>query len=166
MALTYGMTYTFQDDSGDTATTTVNIPTSFSLSDFTEFGRALADFIDNVVSGVVLNAELAIGVDISSLTGNTVGAGSDVEEISSYQFVTGANRRVNVNVPGTDEVDVLPNSDDLDTVGDVDQAAFTNAMLNGVAVTAGTIIPCDVDEDDLTSMVYARESFRASGKRR
>lgn len=165
MALTYGLTYTFQDDSGDSATATIHLPTAFTLADFTEFGRAMAAFVDDLVSGVVTSAELTIGVDISGLANNTTDFLGDVEEISSYQFVTAANRPVTINIPGTDENDVQASSDDLDQVA-VGQAAFVNAMLNGIAVTGGTISPSDVDSEDITDLVYARESFRASGKRR
>lgn len=166
MALTYGLTYTFKDDSGDTATATIHLPTGFSIAQFTEFGRGMAAFVDDIVSGLVLSAELTVGVDISSLINNTTDFLSDVEEVDSYQFATAANRPVQVNVPGTDENDVLAQSDDLDQVGSAFQAAFINAMLNGVAVTGGTIAPCDVDGEDLEELVYAREAFRASGKRR
>jgi len=165
MALTFGVTYTFVDDSGDTATTTVDVPTSFTLAQYTEFVRGMASFIDDIVSGLVLSAELSINISMSTLTGNTVGAGSDVEETNHYIFTTAAGRRVSVNVPGTDETDVSPNSDDLNQI-DTQQAAFITAMLSGVSVTGGTIIPCDVDSEDLTSLVTARETFRASGKRR
>lgn len=166
MALTYAVTYEMEDDSGDVATFDIPIPTTFALADYAEFGRGMATFVDALTSGIVRSASLGINVDLSSLTGNVVGAGSDVEEIASFQYLTLAGRKVNVNVPGADETDVLPNSDDLDVVGDVNIAAFNNAMLNGVAVTAGTIIPCDVAEEDLSSLNYAREAFRATGVRR
>lgn len=165
MALTYGLTYTFTDDSGESATATISLPTAFSLAQFTEFGRAMAVFVDDMVSGLISRCELSVGVDLSSLTGNTAAAGGDVQEINTYQFVTAAGRTVNINIPGTDETDVSPNSDDLDTV-DAEQAAFINAMISGIAVTGGTIAPTDIDSEDITDLVYAREAARASGKRR
>ena len=165
MALTNEITYTLADDSGDTATTSVNVGTAFSLAQFTEFVRGMAVFIDGIVSGLVARAELTVNVDLSALTGNTVGAGSDVEEINSYQFITAAGRPVNVNVPGTDETDVTANSDELNQL-DTQQAAFINAMVNGIAVTGGTLQPSDVDGESITAVVYARESARPSGKRR
>lgn len=165
MALTYGLTYTLTDDSGDSATFTISLPTAFSLAQFTEFGRAMANFVDDMVSGLVARCELTVGISVATLTGNTAAAGSDVEEINSYQFTTAAGRPVSINVPGTDETDVSPNSDELNQV-DTQQAAFINAMVNGIAVTGGTIQPTDIDGEDVTAIVYARESARASGKRR
>jgi hypothetical protein len=165
MALTYGLTYTLTDDSGDSATFNLSLPTAFSLAQFTEFGRAMAVFVDDVVSGLISRCELSIGVDISSLTGNTAAAGGDVQEINSYQFVTAVGRPVNINIPGTDETDVSPNSDELNTV-DAQQAAFITAVVSGIAVTSGTITVTDIDSEDVTALVYAREAARASGKRR
>lgn len=165
MALTYGLIYTFVDDSGESATATISLPTAFSLAQFTEFGRAMAVFVDDLVSGLISRAELSVGVDLSTLTGNTAAAGSDVQEINSYQFTTAVGRKVNINIPGTDETDVNPNSDELNTV-DAQQAAFINAMVSGIAVTGGTIQPTDIDSEDITALVYAREAARATGKRR
>lgn len=165
MALTNEITYTLEDDSGDSATTGINVPTAFSLAQFTEFARAMAGFIDDIVSGLVARAELTVNIDLSALTGNTVGAGSDVQEINSYQFATAVGRPVSVNVPGTDETDVSAGSDELNQL-DTQQAAFVNAMVNGIAVTGGTIQPSDIDSEDITAIVFARESARASGKRR
>jgi hypothetical protein len=70
-----------------------------------------------------------------------------------------------VNVPGIAESNVLAGSDDLDII-DLTVAAFITAMETGIAVTGGTISPCDVNEDTIIDTVYAREQFRASGKRR
>lgn len=165
MAIAVAVTYTFTDDSGESATTDIHVPNVFSISQYTEFARAMANLLDNVVSGRVSSCELTFFSDISGLTGNNAQSGSDVEEIGAFQFRTAEGRPVNVNIPGINESMVEANSDDLDQL-DADIAAFTGAMLNGVAVAAGTAIPCDVDEADLTTLVYAREQFRASGKRR
>jgi len=165
MALTYTITYTFTDDSGDSATTAINVPTTFTLAQYTEFVRGMAAFIDDIVSGVVSFADFTIGVDLSGLTANTVAATSDVEEVDSFKFLTAAGRPVLIKIPGTTEADVVANSDALDQV-DTEIAAFITAMVTGVAVTGGTISPCDVDSESIASLVYAREEFRASGKRR
>ena len=165
MALTYELTYTLSDDSGESATTSIHLPTAFSLAQFTEFGRAMADLVDNVVSGLVSRAELTLNFDISAITSNLAGTGADVEEISSFQFATAAGRPVNINVPGTIETMVIANSDELDQ-SNADIAAFITAVEDGIAVTGGTITVTDVDSEDVTTTVYAREAARASGKRR
>lgn len=165
MAITYGITYTFVDDSGEEATSTVSVPTGFSIAQYVEFARAMADLVDNIVSGLVSRAELTVEVDISSITSNVAGTGADVQEISSFQFATAVGRPVNVNVPGTIEENyVIPNSDEIDQ-SNANIAAFITAMETGIAVTAGTIAPCDNDSEDIVSTVYAREAARPVGSR-
>lgn len=165
MALAFQIVYTYLDADGDTATSAIDIPTTFALADYVEFGRGMASLVDDIVHGVVQSAELTVNVDISGLTNNGLVADSDVEEVGAFQFTTADGRPVNVNIPAIDESLVAASSDDLDQ-SDPAVAAFLTAMTSGVAVTGGTAIPSDVDGDDLTSLVYAREAFRASGTRR
>jgi hypothetical protein len=165
MAIAFAVVYTFEDDSGDTATASIHVPTTFSLSQYTEFARSMADFIDNMVHGIITGVDLTVAIDISALTGNPVTPFADVEEIGAFKFITADNRPVMVNIPGIGESQVLAGSDDLSIV-DAGIAAFITAMESGIAVTGGTIQPCDVDEDDIVDTVFAREQFRASGKRR
>jgi len=165
MARAFALTYTYEDDSGNTATHDIHVPTAFSIAQFTEFGRAMADFLDNIVGGLIKSVDLTITADISGLLLNFVDPLSDVEEVGSFQFATADNRAVLVNLPAIDENTVLAGSDDLNQI-DGGIAAFITAMETGIAVTGGTISPCDVNEDSIVDTVYARESFRSSGKRR
>lgn len=165
MAITNKIVWTLSDDDGDEGTFEVDVLTTPTLAQYTEFAQAYAPLLDAIASGLIRRAELTVPVDVGDLTANIVGALSDVQEINSFQFATAAGRRVNVNIPGTIETQTDPNSDGLDTV-DPDIAALISAMLNGIAVTGGTITPSDIDGEDLTSLVYAREAARASGKRR
>lgn len=165
MAVTNKVVYTLSDDSNEEGTFEINVATTPTLAQLTEFIRGYADLLDAIVSGLIKRAELSVPVDLSTLTGNTVGAGSDVQEINKYQFRTAAGRKVSINVPGTDETDVNPNSDELNTL-DTQQAALINAIINGIAVTGGTIAPSDIDGEDITTLVFAREAARPTGKRR
>lgn len=165
MAITNKVVYTLADDSNDEGTFEINVATTPTLAQLTEFIRAYAQELDPIASGVIRRGELSVPVDISELTGNTVGAGSDVQEINKYQFRTAAGRKVSINIPGTDETDVNPNSDELNTL-DTQQAALINAVINGIAVTGGTIAPSDIDGEDITTLVFAREAARPTGKRR
>jgi len=156
--------YTVIDDDGDRATTTINIPTGFSLSQIGEFGAAMATLIDAILDGKVESAEVSFSVDISGLTNNIAGGSSDVEEIGAFKFTTADGYPVNINLPGLDEGMVAVGTDDLDQALPA-VAAFITAIETGVAVTAGTISPCDVGESDIIATNSARERFRASGKR-
>lgn len=165
MAIAFQVVYTYVDDSGDTATHAIDIPTTFSLAQYTEFGRAMAGLLDDIVHGRIQSAQLVINVDISGLTSNALVADSDVEELGSFQFDTGEGRYVLINIPAFDEGMVLAGSDNID-LSDPAVAAFVTAIETGIAVTGGTISPCDVNEDDLQFLSFAREMFRSSGKRR
>lgn len=165
MAVAFQVVYTYVDDSGDTATHAIDIPTTFSLAQYTEFGRAMAGLLDDMVHGRIQSAQLVIAVDISGLTSNAPVVGSDVEEIGSFFFSTLEGRNVLINIPTIDESLVVAGADDVN-LSDPNVVAFVTAMETGIAVTGGTISPCDVDEDDIVSINVAREAFRSSGKRR
>jgi hypothetical protein len=91
-------------------------------------------------------------------------AQADVEEIGAFQFETVGGFPVYCNIPGILETVVAAGSDDIDQ-SDVDVAAFITAMETGIVVTGDTVSPTDVGEDSINNTVYARERFRASGKR-
>lgn len=165
MAVPHTIIWTIEDNSGDTATTEENVDKGFALTDYDEFAAAMSTLMNNIIEGKILRAELAANADLSGLTGNFTSGADDVEDLGSFDFDTVDGRPVNVNVPGLDESKVILGSDDLDQA-DVDIAAFITAMTSGIAVTGGTIIPCDVGEIDITGIKNARERFRASGSRR
>lgn len=161
MTIAFEIVYELTDDSGDKAETAIKLPTGFTLDQFTEFARAMALLVNNIVDGVVSGAGLRVAVDVSGLTLNFVGAASDVEDVGAFQYATGDNRPVRLNVPGIDEQFVVIGSDDLNTA-DADIAALNTAVLSGIAVTAATISPSDQAEDDLETLVFARERFRST----
>lgn len=156
--------YTVIDDDGDRSTTTINIPTGFSLAQIGEFGAAMATLVDAILHGRVESAGVSFSVDISALINNITGSTSDVEEIGAFKFTTADGYPVSVNLAGLDEGFVAVGTDDLDQALPA-VAAFITAMENGISVVGGTISPCDVGESDIITTNSARERFRASGKR-
>lgn len=165
MPLAAQIIYTATDDSGERGTTAINVPNGFSLTQYGEFGSAMATLLDALLGGRIESAEICFGFDISTLTSNIAVANSDVEEIGSFVFETGIGTTVRVNVPGIDESVVAPGSDDIDQA-DVAVAAFLSVMEDGIATGGGTISPCDKGEEDIINTVFARERFRGSGSRR
>jgi len=153
-----------QDADGDQASFMVHVGTGLTLTQYTEGIRALAQLVDPLVGGIIALASFVTGVDISALTSNSATATSDVEEIGSFKFTSSAGFPVIVNVPGINELYVAAGSDEMNQA-EPDIAAFITMMTSGIAVTGGTIIPCDVAEFDLVTLDYARENFRASGRR-
>lgn len=161
MAVAFEVVYELTDESGGKAETAIKLPTSFTLTQFTEFGRAMALLVNNIVEGIVSGAGLRVAVDISGLTGNILDASADVEDVGAFQYATADNRPVRLNVPGISETMVIAGSDDLDTAH-VNIAALNTAMISGIAVTAATIQPTDIAEEDIETLVFARERFRST----
>ena len=166
MALAVKIIFTIQDNKGKISTTEVKIPTGISIGNMIEFAQDLAVLIDAITNGQIIGVSLAIGVDTAGL-GLTAAPGStaDVEEKGSFQFFTESGFYTSVNVPCISDSDVVSGSDVLDTA-DADIAAFIAAMTSGLVLTdTSTVQPCDSREDDITSLVFARERFISSGKR-
>jgi len=159
MAVAFEIIATISDESGDPATTTIKVPSGFSLAQYVEFAAQMGTILDAMLAGRLESLDLALTADLSALTANIAGAASDVEELGRFSFRTGDNRPVKLNVPALNESLVAVGTDDLDLV-DPAIAAVESMMTDGLAVTGGTISPCDVGEDDIISLEYAREGFR------
>jgi hypothetical protein len=158
MSIAFAIVSTITDEKGKPSTFTVNVPITFSLAQYGEFAVQAATIIDACLSGKLTSMEMCLLADLSGLTGNTIGAASDVEERARFKLRTSEGRPVNVNVPALNESLVVVGDDSLD-LPDADVAAMESLLLDGLSVTGGTIIPCDLNEDDLVSLEYAREGF-------
>jgi len=165
MAIAPQIIYTVIDDSGERGTTSINMPTGFTLAGFQQFAASFATLLDAILGGKVESAEICFGVDLTTLTSNVALSTSDVEEIGAFVFRTSENQPVHVNIPGLDELVVASGSDDIDQVN-ANVAAFLAAMETGVNTVGGLCSPCDVGEVDIVTTESARERFRASGSRR
>lgn len=158
--------YNIQDADGDEADTSVRIAGEPTLAGLNGFGAAFATALNNVIAGKVLGAFARLIANISALTGNLVGDDSDVEHIGKFEFRAPLNLRVKCNIPALAEVAVNATTSDSLSLSEPEVAAFITAMEDGIAVTGGTISPCDMGEGDITELVFAREAFRNSGARR
>lgn len=166
MAIALEVIYSIEDDDGDIATTSIKVPNGFSIAQYTEFAAAMADIVQNLLDGALRSADLCLSVDISAIGNNTLVEASNADEIAAFQFITTDSRRVNVNLPAYSADNfTIAGSDDLDQ-SDADVMAFITAMTSGLAVTGGTIEPCDVGEDDIVDLLTAREAYRSSGRRK
>lgn len=152
--------YTVQDDAGQQGTTAINVPNAFSLAQFQEFGSDMATLLDAILGGKVIDASICFAVDISALSSNTELSTSDIQELGKFTFDTVLGRTVICNVPTLDELLVAAGSHDIDTA-DLDIAAFVSMFEDGLAVTGGSIFPCDAQEDDIGFLRSARERFRS-----
>lgn len=164
MAEPYALTWTVEDQAGNTATVTEFIAQGLTVAQMEEGAIAHAPNLEGILSGIIKGAELCIGVDISGLTGNVAAGTSDVEEVGEFVFATAQNREVRINLPCMNDTASVVGSDDLDQA-DTNVDAFITAMVDGITVAGGLLQPCDVDENDLTTVKIARERVRNSGSR-
>lgn len=158
------VTPSWRDQAGKTSTNTMYVPNGLTLAQYQEGLAAAAALLDEISGAVMEGMGYSVDVDISALTGNVASGTADVEDIGAFQFATADGRPVNVNVPGIIDTLTPAGSDALDQA-QVDVAAFISMFEDGLAVTGGTIIPSDVDEDDIVSTNFAREGVRNSGQR-
>jgi len=157
--------FSYRDQANKTATSEAFFTTGLTLAQITEgLGEGLAPLIDAITGALITAINVLLSVDISGLTGNTVGALSDVEEVGEFIGTTAANRKVIINIPGIINTLSTAGTDDLDQT-DTDVAALISALEDGLAVTGGTIIPCDIGGSDVVSVITARERTRNSGAR-
>lgn len=158
--------YTIKDNKGKLATCTVKVPTGLLLLDYIEFAQEMGTLVNNIVIGQIVNVGVAVTVDLLPGWAQTPGVTSDVEEKASWQYMALGNWRTGVKVPTLSELLVVDGSDNLD-LADAAVAAFNDAMIDGILLPVGavTIMPCDARENTIESLVFAREVFRASGKR-
>lgn len=167
MAKAVQVIFTIKDNKGKLSTTAIKIPTGISLPNMVEFAQEAAVLVDAVTIGQIVNVGLAITVDTSALGLTPVpGATSDVEEKGTFQYMSAANFRTSTRIPCWSDLNVVTGSDEVDLT-DADVIAFNNMMVNGLVLPVGaiTVQPCDIRESDIISLDWARERFRASGKR-
>lgn len=159
-----------EDRAGRKASTSIKI-SSFNATapapdtNISVFGQAWATALDNISACLIRAIFAVVQIDISALTGNLLDPDSDVEEVGAFEFVTVQGNRVKFNVPAIDELQTVSTTGELDQT-DPDIAALITMMTDGIAVTGGTIIPCDVGEEDIAGLLYARERSRNSGARK
>jgi hypothetical protein len=164
MAQPSEVTVTIRDASGDKATASFFVQNNFTFSQYNEMSADLANALDAVIGGVIENMSLRIPVDVSGLTGNTIGSTADVGDVGQFQFRSTENRPVKINVPGILEAVVAGGSDDLNQA-DAAVAALIAGMEDGLTTVAGVIQPCNIGEDDIVTTEFARERFRNRGAR-
>jgi len=153
---------TYQDQANKKSTNTSYIADGLTIAQIEEGLQGFAQLIDDVTNALINGIDFSISIDGSGLTGNVAGGTSDVEEVAEFISRTAAGREVRMNIPATNDTASVAGSDDLDQT-DTDVAAIVSLLEDGLSVTGGTIIPSDVDENDIIEVVTARERVRNSG---
>ena len=156
---------TIEDKSGDQATASVRVNEAL-IADIVTFTAAWATAVNNVIFGVIRSAIAHIVVQTNLLTGNTMVDTADVEHVGKFVFEAINGQRVLINIPTLNEAAVLAHASDNLDQAEPEVAAFIAAMVSGIAVTGGTIQPCDIGESSINEVIFAREAFKNSGARR
>lgn len=161
MVLAVSIRFDVVDAKGKPSFTKVRVPNGFALADYAEFGVAMAQLIATATTGEITRSSFCIDIDLSGATIKALASGlSDVAQRASFGFGTVlAGFRTKLRLPAFSEVKILPASDLVDQA-DGDVASFVAAMEGGIAVTAGTVAPSDMRENDIDALSYAREQFR------
>jgi hypothetical protein len=147
------------------ATHQVHLPETFTFANYTVFAAGLATALNNIILGKILSATLSLNVDISAITSNPAALiDSDNEAKAKFQFLAANGDSVPLTVPGLDDQFVIASTHQLDQSA-TEIAALITAMEDGIAVTAGVILPSSVAEFDIVSVITAEEIFTRSAKR-
>jgi hypothetical protein len=165
MAFAVTIRFGILDNKGKTSFTKVRIPTGFSITDMVEFAQSAAQLIADLSGGQVTSAGVCAGLDLSSATIKPVviSQAADTLKKGFFQFKAALDARfkMRMKIPAFSETKIVAGSDQIDQT-DTDVAAFITAMEDGIAVTSATIQPTTNRANDLDTIDFARELFRAS----
>lgn len=156
------------DGDGDKSSTSIWVQTGTTLVQLLAFAPLWATALNDMISGKIRAMFAVVPASTVTITDNSGALTSDVEHVAKFQFRVLSNPqvRVNVNIPALDETAMDVSTTDLIDQADTEVAAFIAAMESGIAVTGGTISPCDIGEGQITEVIFAREGFNNSGARR
>lgn len=139
----------------------IDFPSSITRVTAGELAIAFADLMGKFTHGKISKAgvtyELDLGVDSDFSSTNIL---ADLRDKARFAFrASGAAGDFvkRLTIPTYDEDFTLPGDDKPIDVDDPVIDAFIDAMISGVAVTAGTIQPIDSREYDIWALDYARE---------
>lgn len=156
---------TIEDASGDKATTSIRVQQAATLAQLLAFAPLWATALNDIIFGKIVSVFAHVLASTIGIINNGGSLTSDVEHVGKFVFRTVSNTRVTVNIPSLDENAVQAYASDTLDQAEPEVAAFIAAMETGIAVTGGTISPCDIGEVSINALVFAREAFRNSGAR-
>lgn len=141
--------------------TSIDFPSSITKVTAGELAIAFADLMGKFTLGRIDRANVSfdinLGVDSDYSVADTL---SDLRDKARFAFnATGAEGLFAklMTIPTYDESFTLTGDDKPIDTSDAIIDAFVDAMLNGIAVTAGTIEPVDSRAYNIFELEYARE---------
>jgi hypothetical protein len=167
MAQSFVVYITIADIKNDKSTLEIPIPNTTALSDLPEVVEKFAGFVDNLITGVIVNAGVRVEPDSSGWGLNdTPAATSDVQERGRFVFRTENLNLKSVSVGTFDETLMLAGSPYIDTASDNAAKAFVDMMIDGAELDDEItwVEPCDYRGEDLETLVEAVEAWGKSRK--
>lgn len=151
-----------EDGKGAKSTTSFNVPDTVSVAGLAEVALEVAQAILAVVTGRIVSISACINVDISTLTGNTVSATSDVEEGARFIWNAVGGWTASNRLATFDEQYILAGTRFVDVDAPAVQN-FINLIEGGVITTGdGTVRLTDYRGELISELDSARESFQRS----
>lgn len=160
-----GVVYTVEDAKRAKSTTTINIPSATTLADAQEFALSMGQLLATLLTGRITSIGIHFSVSIATLTSNSRGSLSDVEEGAKFGWEAGTFKASN-RLATFDESFILASSKQVDQA-DTDVLAFLNAMTVGLTMASTNVVaPVDYRDTDIDSVLWALEDFTSSRKMR
>lgn len=148
-----------EEGSSDLGRVEIPFPSDISIASALELANAFADLMAPLTYGGIVKAGVSYELDLGIGAHSPTNALADLRDKARFAFrAVGAagNFAKLMTLPTYDESYTVPGTKSLDLT-DPDVDAFVDAMVNGVAVTAGTIQPVDSREYPITALEYAVE---------
>lgn len=160
MARSIDIRYGFVDDKNKSASTVVHVPSGFALSDYDEFGLAMAQLMANISQGQLSQGSISYAVDLTGLGLKTTAVTlASIARKLRLRFATAVTGFIaKTLIPAPRETLVGSGSDDFNQA-DPDVAALISFFEDGTAVTLGTMTLTNGREHDITAIVEAKEKF-------
>lgn len=159
MALAVGVTFTIVDNANKPSTTTIYVPSTFSIAQYIEFGTAMAQLIADLSDGRLEGISISIPLSLAGATIRAVaGVAADIAEKVKFSAGSAINGlKAFFNIPTYDEAHNLPSSDVVD-LADTEVAAFVALIEGGSGAS-----PCDLRGNSLTEVFWGDEKFVSFG---
>lgn len=164
MALAVTIQIDFKDAKNKSSNTKVRVPTGFTIAQYVEFAQDFAQLAANISTARIVGVSVNFALDISASLTNVVSNLSNVASKAFLQFQSSvAGLFAKIKVPTFDEDNlVIVGTEDIDTT-EVAVDDLITAITGGLAVTGGTIAPCDKYGNDLVDLSFARGIFARHG---
>lgn len=164
-----------RDAKGKISTTEVkfSVGNTFSVRGLEVIAQRIAELVAPLLAGQIVRIGVALSFELPASLGvsgdNTLSPDSDVEEGARFQFRTAGGYTTSLRLPTFYESKLISGTDQVNLT-DADVAAFVNAMVDQISVTDGPdtyiVNPSDYRGDGIVHLVFAREQFISTRRRR